>query len=128
MTLKYVLKNLTRRFSRTILMLLALVVGVAVLVALNATIDTYERFYVATVSNSAGDYDLVITKSDIEPNPLIEIRGVIDRVAASDPLVRTIAPRIQGVVEVDAQRQPATFADGALGVVDSGGPIHGSAQ
>jgi ABC-type antimicrobial peptide transport system permease subunit len=109
-------------------MLLALVVGVAVLVALNATIDTYERFYVATVSNSAGDYDLVITKSDIEPNPLIEVQGVIDRIAASDPLVRTIVPRIQGVVEVDAQRQPATFADGALGVVDSGGPIHGSAQ
>lgn len=128
MTLKYVLKNLTRRLSRTILMLLALVVGVAVLVALNATIDTYERFYVATVSNSAGDYDLVITKSDIEPNPLIEVQGVIDRVAASDPLVRIIVPRIQGVVEVDAPRPPVTFADGALGIVDSGGPIHGSAQ
>ena len=56
MTLKYVLKSLNRRKIRTILMLLALIVGVGALVALNSTVDTYERFYVTTISNSAGDY------------------------------------------------------------------------
>jgi len=62
LTLKYVLKSLNRRKIRTFLMLAALIVGVGALVALNATVDTYERFYVATVSNTAGDFDLVITK------------------------------------------------------------------
>ncbi len=102
MTLKYVLKNLSRRKIRTILMLLALIVGVGVLVALNATVDVYERFYVATISNSAGDYDLVITKSEIEPNLLIDERSVIPVIQNSDPNIKRVVSRIQGIVEVDA--------------------------
>ena len=77
MIIKYVLKNFSRRKIRTILMLLALFVGVAALVALNATVDTYERFFLATISNSAGDYDLVITKKEIEPELLIDPQAVI---------------------------------------------------
>ncbi|MCK6630373.1 MAG: ABC transporter permease [Anaerolineae bacterium] len=102
MTLRYVLKNLNRRKIRTILMLLALIVGVGALVALNATVDVYERFYVATISNSAGDYDLVITKNQIEPNLLIDEQTVIPAIQASDPEVKQVVPRIQGVVDVDA--------------------------
>ncbi|MBE7470986.1 MAG: hypothetical protein DPW09_40420 [Anaerolineae bacterium] len=102
MTLRYVLKNLNRRKIRTILMLLALIVGVGALVALNATVDVYERFYVATISNSAGDYDLVITKNQIEPNLLIDEQAVIPLIQASDPEVKRVVPRIQGVVNVDA--------------------------
>ena len=82
-------------------MLLALIVGVGALVALNATVDTYERFYVATISNSAGDYDLVITKSEIEPDLLINEQAIIPIVAASDALVKVVVPRIQGVVDVN---------------------------
>ncbi len=116
-TLKYVLKNLFRRKIRTTLMLLALIVGVGALVALNATVDIFERFYLATVSNSAGDYDLVITVSEIEPNLLIDEAAVIPAIRASDPDVKRVAPRIQGVVDVD--------------VAPSGDPgevVHGSAQ
>src|SRR6185503_20577624 len=80
----------------------ALIVGVGALVALNATVDVYERFYVATVSNSAGDYDLVITKSQIEPNLLIDEQAIIPLIQASDPEVKRVVPRIQGIVEVDA--------------------------
>lgn len=105
MTLRYVLKNLNRRKIRTILMLLALMVGVGALVALNATVDVYERFYVATVSNSAGDYDLVITKSQIEPNLLINEQAIIPLIQASDPEVKRVVPRIQGIVDVDAPQQ-----------------------
>ncbi|MBI1881005.1 MAG: hypothetical protein HYR94_22725 [Chloroflexi bacterium] len=105
MTLRYVLKNLNRRKIRTILMLLALIVGVGALVALNATVDVYERFYVATISNSAGDYDLVITKSQIEPNLLIDEQATIPLVQASDPEVKRVVPRIQGIVEVDAPQR-----------------------
>ena len=115
MTLRYVLKSLNRRKIRTVLMLLALIVGVGVLVALNATVDTYERFYVATISNSAGDYDLVITKSEIEADLLIDTQRIIPVVRETDPLVNVVAPRIQGVVDVDA-------------VSPEEGPIHGSAQ
>jgi ABC-type antimicrobial peptide transport system permease subunit len=104
-TLKYVLKNLNRRKIRTVLMLLALIVGVGALVALNATVDVYERFYVATVSNSAGDYDLVITKSQIEPNLLIDEQAIIPLIQASDPEVKRVVPRIQGIVDVDAPQR-----------------------
>lgn len=83
-------------------MLLALIVGVGALVALNATVDVYERFYVATISNSAGDYDLVITKSQIEPNLLIDEQAVIPLIQSSDPEVKRVVPRIQGIVDVDA--------------------------
>ena len=121
MTLKYVVKNLLRRKIRTILMLMALIVGVGALVALNATVDTYERFYVATISNSAGDYDLVITKNEIEPDLLIDERTVIPLIEASNGEVKRVVPRFQGVVDVDAR--PAPSVDG-----EEPGEIHGSAQ
>jgi hypothetical protein len=105
-TLKYVLKSLNRHKIRTTLMLLALIVGVGALVALNATVDTYERFYLATISNSAGDYDLVITKKEIEPNLLIDVSAVVPVIEASDPEVKRAAPRIQGVVDVDVYHPP----------------------
>lgn len=114
MSLKYILKSLNRRKIRTILMLLALIVGVGALVALNATVDTYERFYVATISNEAGDFDLVITKKAIEPDLLINESQVKPLIAASDPEVKVVAPRFQGVVDVDAYRPPAAVAEAAL--------------
>ncbi|GIK36495.1 MAG: hypothetical protein BroJett011_03280 [Chloroflexota bacterium] len=110
MTLRYVLKNLNRRKIRTILMLLALIVGVGALVALNATVDVYERFYVATISNSAGDYDLVVTKSQIESNLLIDEQAVIPLIQSSDPEVKHVVPRIQGIVDVDAPDRGAEEA------------------
>lgn len=120
MTLRYVLKNLNRRKIRTILMLLALIVGVGALVALNATVDVYERFYVATISNSAGDYDLVITKNQIEPNLLIDEQTVIPAIQSSDPEVKRVVPRIQGVVDVDA---PVEEAAGERGSGGAGEPV-----
>ena len=120
MTLKYVLKNLSRRKIRTILMLLALMVGVGALVALNATVDIFERFYLATISNSAGDYDLVITRSEIEPNLLINEQEVIPVIEGSDADVRRAVPRIQGLVDVDA-----VTSEGETGQARN---VHGSAQ
>ncbi|MCB0166957.1 MAG: ABC transporter permease, partial [Anaerolineae bacterium] len=112
MTLRYVLKSLNRRKMRTILMLLALIVGVGALVALSATVDTYERFYLGTVSNTAGDFDLVITKSDIEPDLLID-EQIIPSLAALDPAIERVVPRIQGLADIDVvQSEPAEPADG----------------
>jgi ABC-type antimicrobial peptide transport system permease subunit len=133
-------------------MLLALIVGVGALVALNATVDTYERFYVATISNSAGDYDVVIIKNEIEPDLLIDEQTVIPVITASDPAVKIVVPRIQGVVDVDVvapsaaesshSEQPLPLGEVAAALpagespafsqnqpeAGEGGPIHGSAQ
>ena len=100
MTLRYVLKSLNRRKMRTVLMLLALIVGVGALVALSATVDTYERFYLGTVSNTAGDFDLVITKSDIEPDLLID-EQIIPSLQTIAPAIERVAPRIQGLADID---------------------------
>lgn len=129
MTLRYVLKSMRRRKIRTTLMLLALIVGVAILVALNATVDTYERFYLATVSNAAGDYDLVITRKDIEPELLFLPEPLIPVIESIDPDVATIAPRIQGLVDVEASRDDAPITDDPPQPGSSGGsPLFGSAQ
>jgi ABC-type antimicrobial peptide transport system permease subunit len=91
-------------------MLLALIVGVGALVALSATVDTYERFFVATVSNSSGDFDLVITKKEIEPELLIDER-LIPLIRDTDPAVTSVVPRLQGVVDIDVMQQVLTADD-----------------
>lgn len=94
-------------------MLLALMVGVGALVALNATVDTYERFYVATISNEAGDYDLVITKKETDPTRLLDAPRLSSLLAASDPIIKRIVPRIQGVADVESRRSVTVPANGA---------------
>jgi len=101
-------------------MLLALIVGVGALVALNATVDTYERFYVATISNSAGDYDLVITKQEIEPDLLID-EQIISTIYAIVPDAKRVVPRIQGVVDVDVVHPTAISADDSPSAVANAG-------
>jgi ABC-type antimicrobial peptide transport system permease subunit len=88
-------------------MLLALIVGVGALVALNATVDTYERFYVATVSNSAGDFDVIITAKETEADQLIDER-YLPLIAAVDARIKRVVPRIQGVVDLDVTTGPET--------------------
>jgi ABC-type antimicrobial peptide transport system permease subunit len=103
-------------------------VGVGALVALNATIDTYERFYVATISNAAGDYDLVITKGETEADLLID-EQIIPTIQSIIRDVKRVVPRIQGVVDIDVERPPtAVVDDPPLNGNGTGGPIHGSTQ
>ncbi|MBN1219593.1 MAG: ABC transporter permease [Anaerolineae bacterium] len=99
-------------------MLLALLVGVAILVALNATVDTYERFYLSTISNSAGDYDLIITKNETEANLLLDVPAILPIIQGSDSQVSLVVPRMQGVVDIDVQAPTS----------EGGATIHGSAQ
>jgi putative ABC transport system permease protein len=99
MILTYVLRNFRRRKVRTILMILALIVGVGTLVALNATVDSYRRFFAGTVAGEVGDFDLVLTRPDTAPNPFIVPEEIIPLVEAV-PGVRSAAPRIHAVVSV----------------------------
>ncbi|MCB0192012.1 MAG: ABC transporter permease, partial [Anaerolineae bacterium] len=120
MTLRYVLKSLNRRKMRTILMLMALIVGVGALVALSATVDTYERFYLGTVSNTAGDFDLVVTKKDIEPDLLISEK-LIPSLQTLDPAIKHVVPRIQGVVAVDVLQRETDAPTGGASAPDEAG-------
>jgi len=101
-------------------------VGVGALVALNATVDTYERFYVATISNSAGDYDLVITKKETEAELLIA-EDLMTPIWETVPNAKRVVPRIQGVVDIDVER-PLTVQVDDPPAEGNGSPIHGSAQ
>ncbi len=131
MILTYVRRNFRRRKVRTILMILALIVGVGTLVALNATVDSYRRFYAGTVAGEVGDFDLVLTRPDTAPNPFMVPREIIPLVEAV-PGVRSAAPRLHAVVSVrtgvserDGEAalvalDPAVDTAGTLEIVDDG--------
>lgn len=97
----YVLRNFKRRKVRTILMVLALVVGVGTLVALNATVDAYRRFYAGTVSGEVGDFDLLITRPDTAPSPYLDPGRLVPEVQAVEG-VNAVAPRVHGVASIRA--------------------------
>ena len=58
MILKYVARNLSRRKVRSLLMVLSLVVGGGALAALNATVDSYSRYFAGPVAGGGGDLDV----------------------------------------------------------------------
>lgn len=99
MTFTYVLRNFRRRKVRTVLMILALVVGVGALVALNATVDSYRRFYAGTVAGEVGGFDLVVTRPDTAEDRLLRPEDVLP-IVAGVPDVAAVAPRIHAIVTV----------------------------
>lgn len=101
MTLLYVLRNFRRRKVRTLLMLSALTVGVAIIVALSAVVDTYRQFYAGTVAGTVGDFDLVITRPDTLANPFLRPAELRERVAAVAGVNR-VSPRLQSIVTLRA--------------------------
>lgn len=123
----YILRNFRRRKVRTILMILALMVGVGTLVALNATVDAYRRFYTGTVSGEVGDFDLLITRPDTAPNPYLDPARLAPEVLAVAG-VNAVAPRVHGVASIRAGEkdgdsglfalEPDTDAFGAVEATD----------
>lgn len=113
MILTYVLRNFRRRKVRTVLMILSLIVGVGALVALNATVDNYRRFYTATVAGEVGDFDLVITRPDTEPNPFLDTERIVPLIEGV-PGVVSVVPRIHAIVSVRAGEKDGESAFVAL--------------
>jgi len=124
MILTYILRNFKRRKVRTVLMVLALIVGVGTLVTLNATVDSYRRFYAGTVSGEVGDFDLVVTRPDTAPNPFLDAAALAPRIAAIDG-VRVASPRIHGVVSLTAEDE---HGDAALVAMDPALDTHGDVE
>lgn len=97
----YVRRNFRRRRVRTVLMILSLVIGVGTLVTLNATVDSYRRYYTGTVASDVGDFDLTITRPDTAPNPFLAVGELIPRILAI-PGIAGVSPRIQSIVSIRA--------------------------
>lgn len=124
MILTYIRRNFRRRKVRTVLMVLALIVGVGTLVTLNATVDSYRRFFAGTVSGEVGDFDLVVTRPDTAPNPFLDAAALAPRIAGIAG-VRVASPRIHGVVSLSAGDE---HGDAAMVALDPALDAHGSVE
>lgn len=99
MGLKYVLNSMKRRKLRTVVVALALIIGVALVGALLNLVDTQRQFSVQTIGAQTGGYDLGIRRTDLAPSPFFDPAPVQDAVRASYDRVTDVYPRIHGTVE-----------------------------
>ncbi|MFQ5460636.1 MAG: ABC transporter permease, partial [Anaerolineae bacterium] len=104
MIFRYVVRNLSRRKVRSLMMVLSLVVGVGALAALNATVDSYRRYFAGTVAGEVGDFDLVVRAQETATSPFLDTADLTGRIAAVGG-VREVAPRVHGVVSLSAGSQ-----------------------
>jgi ABC-type antimicrobial peptide transport system permease subunit len=108
MILKYVWRNFRRRKVRTVLMVLSLLVSTGLIVALNATVETIRRSNIDLVTTGTGRFDIAITKSDISPDPFIDIAPVSQALREAAPAVREVLARFQSIVEFSANGEIGT--------------------
>ena len=109
MSLKYVLSSLRRRKLRTLIIALALTIGVALVGALLALVDTQRQFSIQTIGAETGGYDLSITKSDLAASTFFDTGTVSTAARAAYPQIAQALPRIQSSVE--ARRVGASTGD-----------------
>ena len=100
MILRYVWKNFRRRRMRTFLMVLSLTVGIALIVALSATVETVSRSNVALIAQESGEFDISLRRRDTSPNPFIPVSEIAAAMLAADPAVRSVHPRFKVPVEL----------------------------
>lgn len=101
MILKYIWKNFSRRKVRTVLMVLALMVSMGLIVTMGATVETVRRSNVDIIASEVGQFDLNIAKTDISPDPFIDVAEIAPRVLAADARITAVYPRIQQEVELN---------------------------
>ena len=116
MVLKYVLKNFQRRKVRTLLMVLSLLVSTGLIVAMSATVETIRQSNVELIASGVGRYDLTVAKTDISPEPFVEVDRVAQTILAADPNITAVYPRIQSIVEMSGNGEQA---NGWLVALDS---------
>ncbi len=97
----YIWRNLRHRKVRTVLMILSLLVGVGALAALNATVDSYRRYFAGTVAGEVGAFDLVVAREDTEPNPFLDGARLAPLLRAV-PGVDAVAERVHSVAAMRA--------------------------
>ncbi len=115
MVLKYVIKNFRRRKVRTLLMVLSLLVSTGLIVAMSATVETVRQSNVELIAAGVGRYDLTVAKTDISPEPFVEVDRVSEAMLAADPNITAVYPRIQSIVEMTGNGE---LANGWLVALD----------
>ena len=101
MILKYVIKNFTRRKTRTILMILALLVSTGLIVTMSATVEAVRRSIVDVIADGVGRADLRIVKKDTSDNLFMPIDDTATRMLAADQRIMAVHPRLEVAVETD---------------------------
>ena len=100
MILKYILKNFSRRWTRTLLMLMALAISTALIVAMSATVETIRRSNVDLLSTSVGRYDIEVSKTETSPNRFVVVDQVKPQITAADEKIQAVYPRLVSDVEL----------------------------
>ncbi|WP_420640858.1 ABC transporter permease [Candidatus Leptofilum sp.] len=116
MVLKYVLKNFRRRKVRTLLMVLSLLVSTGLIVAMSATVETIRQSNVELIASGVGRFDLNVAKTDISPDPFVEVERVTQTMLAADSNITAVYPRIQSIIEMSGNGEQA---NGWLVALDS---------
>jgi putative ABC transport system permease protein len=99
MSLKYVLRSLGRRKLRTFIIALALTVGVALVGALLALVDTQRQFSAQSMGAQTGGYDLRVSMSDLAESTFFDVSQVEAVITSTYDQVSAMYPRIQSTVE-----------------------------
>jgi len=99
MGLKYVINSMKRRKLRTFIIAMALTIGVALVGALLALVDTQRQFSLQAIGAQTGGYDLSITQSDTASSPFFEIAPVEQLARQVYPQIAQLHPRIQANAE-----------------------------
>ena len=99
MSLKYVLRSLGRRKLRTFIIALALTVGVALVGALLALVDTQRQFSAQSMGAQTGGYDLSVSMSDLAESTFFDVSQVEAVITSTYDQVSEMYPRIQSTVE-----------------------------
>ena len=102
-TLLYVLRNLGRRRSRTILGALGIFLTLALLTAVQVGLDSVSISYIDLVSLQAGKADILITRPGGDAfNPPAFDPAEVTAKLEGNPRLRGLAPRWLGVVQVSS--------------------------
>ena len=99
MSLKYVLRSLSRRKLRTFIIIIALTIGVAMVGALLALVDTQRQFSAQSMATQTGGYDLSISKSDLAESTFFDVTQVESVATSAYNQVDSMYARIQSSVE-----------------------------
>lgn len=88
-------------------MVLSLLVSTGLIVAMSATVETIRQSNVELIASGVGRYDLTIRKTDISPEPFIDVDRVSQTMLTADPGVTAVYPRIQSIVEMSGNGEQA---------------------
>ena len=108
MGFKYVLNSMNRRKLRTAIIALALTIGVALVGALLALVDTQRQFSVQALGATTGGYDLAVSKSNLAASTFFDVGELQSAVGESYDKIAQALPRIQ----VSAEGRKPTALDG----------------